>query len=189
MKFDNTNQVLSLYKKWGSQFYSEKVSQTAHAVQCALLAENNNESSALIIAALLHDIGHLIDLEINDGKEINDYDSEHEAAGARALSSLLPTSVTGPIALHVAAKRFLCTEDGQYLAQLSAASTHTLSLQGGPMSAAEVNRFRRMPHFEAAVALRLLDDQGKDSTQDVEPFNEFQRIFETHISQIQKSVN
>ena len=61
-KFTSLIEIESLFEKWGQQFYSENISQTAHAVQCAQLAEEADASSALVLAALLHDVGHLVDL-------------------------------------------------------------------------------------------------------------------------------
>ena len=63
--------------------------------------------------------------------------------------------------LHVAAKRYLCATDAQYLARLSPASVHTLKLQGGPMSAQDVAQFEAERYGAEAVRLRHWDDQGK----------------------------
>ncbi len=75
--------------------------------------------------------------------------------------SALPPDVAEPVRLHVPAKRYLCAVDPLYFAQLSPASVHTLKLQGGPMSAAEVVRFEQKPHYREAVRVRHWDDQGK----------------------------
>lgn len=184
MKFANTAEVADLYEKWGSDFYSEQITQTAHGVQCAQLAEERGASSALVLAALLHDIGHLIDLEANSGTGIFTHDTEHEASGARSLSALFPPSVTGPIALHVAAKRYLCKQVDGYFEGLSAASVHSLKMQGGPMSAEEADRFERMSHFESAIELRYLDDLGKDTEKEQLPIAEFHRLLSHHSSQL-----
>jgi gamma-butyrobetaine dioxygenase len=69
--------------------------------------------------------------------------------------------VTEPVRLHVAAKRYLCATDSDYFARLSPASVHTLSLQGGPMSPAEVATFEANPYYRDAITLRLCDEQGK----------------------------
>ena len=44
---------------------------------------------------------------------------------------------TEPVRLHVAAKRYLCAVESEYLDLLSQPSLVSLRLQGGPMSAAE----------------------------------------------------
>ncbi len=162
MKFSSLKEISDLFEKWGSHNYAEAITQTEHAVQCAKLAIASNSPSHLVVAALLHDIGHLIDLEVNDGKEEFQIDTEHEASGARSLSSVLPASVRLPIALHVEAKRWLCAQQEGYLESLSPASTHSLKLQGGPMTKDEVKRFESMPGFADAISLRQWDDTGKN---------------------------
>lgn len=177
-------QIEELYEKWGQQFYSERVSQTAHAVQCAHLAEQENASSALVIAALLHDIGHLADLEDSEGTEEHAIDTVHEATGARILAPLFPPSVTAPIALHVAAKRWLCAREDGYFETLSDASVGTLALQGGKFTDAEADRFIAMPHAQDAVSLRRWDDFGKDSEKEIAPLKEFRQLLHRYSEQI-----
>jgi predicted HD phosphohydrolase len=65
------------------------------------------------------------------------------------------------VRLHVAAKRYLCAADADYMRQLSRASVHTLGLQGGPMSPGEARAFEREPRYLEAVRVRRWDDQGK----------------------------
>jgi predicted HD phosphohydrolase len=163
MRFSSIEEIVNVFEKWGSVNYSEAISQTEHAVQCAKLAEAEKAPSHLVIAALLHDIGHLVDLEMHSGSEILDVDTAHEATGSRCIADVLPSAVRLPIALHVEAKRWLCARQPGYQDSLSDASTHSLQLQGGPMSDDEVARFEAMPGFADAIALRLWDDLGKDS--------------------------
>ena len=55
------DQVIMLFDKYGDSLYGgEAISQRDHAIQAAMLAENENATPALIVAALLHDVGHLI---------------------------------------------------------------------------------------------------------------------------------
>ena len=183
-KFTSLIEIESLFEKWGQQFYSENVSQTAHAVQCAQLAEEADASSALVLAALLHDVGHLVDLEDSAGKEEHEIDTAHEATAARLLASLFPPAVTAPIALHVDGKRWLCAREDGYFETLSPASVASLTLQGGPMSDIEADRFMAMPQFEEAIALRRWDDIGKDTAKEQSPLDDFRRILRHHFSQI-----
>lgn len=180
-------EVEELYDKWGQVFYSEKVSQIAHAVQCAQLAVQADASSALILASLLHDIGHLADLDDSDGIEEHAIDTVHEATGARILASLFPPSVTAPIALHVAAKRWLCAREDGYFETLSDASIGTLALQGGKFSDAEADRFIAMPHAPDAVSLRRWDDCGKDVDDEHVPFGVFQALLHQHSIKFRKN--
>jgi gamma-butyrobetaine dioxygenase len=69
--------------------------------------------------------------------------------------------VTEPVRLHVAAKRYLCAVDAGYFGLLSGESVRTLSLQGGPMTTAEVAAFEALPFSRDAVAVRRWDDQAK----------------------------
>src|SRR4029077_12491723 len=84
-----------------------------------------------------------------------------EESGARWLSARFAPEISEPVRLHVPAKRYLCATDRDYRSRLSAASVHTLRLQGGPMSAHEVQRFEGERFHREAVRVRLWDDQGR----------------------------
>jgi phosphonate degradation associated HDIG domain protein len=155
--------VLSdMVEKHGSDLYGgEPVTQLQHALQCAQLAENEGASPALITAALLHDVGHLLEDDFDDAPA-HDEDRRHEELGDAFLSKWFGPDVTEPVRLHVAAKRYLCAVDPGYFDALSPMSRHSLMLQGGPMSADEVTEFEANPHYKDAVRLRRWDDRGKD---------------------------
>ena len=158
----SVQEVLDLFSRWGTERYDEVVTQLDHALQTAAQARAEGATDALVVAALLHDTGHL--LELRDGGVTSgqaDVDLAHEASGARWLGSLFPASVTGPIALHVAAKRYRCAVDPSYHQGLSDGSRRSLVRQGGPMSAEEQERFASHPAGEDAVRLRGWDDAGK----------------------------
>ena len=151
--------IEQLYAARGGLHYGEGVTQIEHALQCAALAEAGDCPPSLVVAALLHDVGHLLETEEHlAGAGIDD---RHEAAGARALMRLFGEAVCGPIALHVAAKRYLCLIEPQYSAGLSAASQRSLVLQGGPFSQAQAVAFERASWWQDAVKLRRFDDMGK----------------------------
>lgn len=183
MKFSSVDEILDLYEKWGSRTYAEEITQTEHAVQCAQLALMNNSSPSLVIAALLHDIGHLIDLEMNSGHENFETDTKHEASGARSLANVFPIAVRQPIALHVEAKRWLCAKQDGYIESLSAASLHSLQLQGGPMSEQEAIRFESMPGYTDAIALRIWDDCGKN-VELTGTHDEFRQILQSSVEKL-----
>lgn len=153
--------VTDLYRARGQRRYGEDVTQIEHALQCASLAEAAGAAPAGIVAALLHDIGHLL----NHADEVTEFavDGGHEVAGAAALAALFDATVCAPIAMHVAAKRYLCFADPSYLLGLSAASRQSLVLQGGAFDAAQAIAFERAPGWRDAVALRRVDDIGKVS--------------------------
>lgn len=154
-------EILQLFQAQGdSQYGREAVTQREHALQSAALALDSGADSALITAALVHDIGHLLhDLPEDAPKQ--GVDDRHETSGSRWLSSRFGESVTEPVRLHVAAKRYLCAVDPTWQDTLSPPSQLSLQLQGGPMSATEVAEFEAHPHFERAVQLRRWDDAAK----------------------------
>ena len=149
--------LLSLYERHGRERYDESVTQEEHALQCAQLAIEADASPSMVAAALLHDVGHL--LVARD--RVPTTDLHHEAEGARALARWFGPEVTRPIALHVAAKRYLCAVDPTYFDGLSAGSVRSLELQGGPMSDEDVARFAAMPGGDDAADLRRWDDRAK----------------------------
>ena len=136
------------------------VTQRQHALQAAWLAEQNDCSDSLITASLLHDIGHLVH-DLGDNPAEAGVDDLHEERGHRFLMAWFGPEVTEPVRLHVAAKRYLCATEADYHDKLSPDSVLSLSLQGGPMSAAEVATFDTMPHSAASVRLRRFDEQAK----------------------------
>lgn len=141
-------------------YFGESVSVTEHSLQAAHFAAKAAAPPSLVLAALLHDIGHLV-VSVPDDLADWTHDARHEAVGAQWLSARFPAEVAAPVRLHVPAKRYLCAKDPRYVSMLSAASVVTLQLQGGPMSADETAQFEAEPHHEAAVRLRRWDDAGK----------------------------
>ncbi len=160
-RITNLHTLSTLYHSAGTSLYGgEAISQLEHGLQAAYAAEQDGAPVALIIAALLHDVGHLLTGQQDDDLA-NGIDDRHEAIGASALHSLFGPAVYQPIALHVAAKRYLCATDAGYLAQLSPASRCSLALQGGPMQPEEVAQFRQRAYASEALALRRYDELAK----------------------------
>ena len=145
-----------LHTRGGAAYLGEDITQVEHALQAATLAEEAGEDAHLIVACLLHDVGHLVVLE--DGSDESAGDDRHEVIGAKLLAAVLPPGVTEPIRLHVEAKRYLVTKDPGYRATLSAASEYSLQAQGGPMSDDACARFEAEPHAGAAIALRRYEE-------------------------------
>jgi phosphonate degradation associated HDIG domain protein len=155
------DEIVSLYAARGSAaYFGEAVSMTEHGLQAAHFAELEGAREAVIAAALLHDVGHLIATVADDITEWT-VDARHEATGARWLRERFGDEVAEPVRLHVRAKRYLCAVDPTYFSQLSPASVLTLKLQGGPMSAAEAAGFEGEAGYRDAVIVRLCDDRGK----------------------------
>ncbi|MGI9465114.1 MAG: phosphonate degradation HD-domain oxygenase [Aestuariivirgaceae bacterium] len=158
--------------KGGALYGGEAVTQEQHALQCAQFAENEGAPKHLVAAALLHDIGHLLDHDFEDAQARGD-DRFHENVGDTFLKDWFGPDVTEPVRLHVASKRYLCATDPDYFATLSPASVHSLRIQGGPMNAAETAEFEAIDNYKDALRLRIWDDKGKDpemKTGDLEHF-------------------
>ena len=136
------------------------VTQREHALQAAMLAERDGQPAALIAAALLHDIGHLVH-DLGENPAAEGIDDRHEALGHAWLARHFGPEVSEPVRLHVAAKRYLCATEPGYAGRLSPDSVLSLRLQGGPMDAAEAAAFEALPHAAAAVRLRRYDDEAK----------------------------
>ena len=143
-----------------SEYLGEAVTQAAHMLQAARLAELEGADDALIAAALLHDVGHFTGA-VSGHELMAGTDNRHSDTGAEWLAQWFGPEVTEPVRLHVAAKRYLCATEPDYFGKLSAASVHSLGKQGGPMSAAETAAFAALPHAQAATRLRRWDDGGK----------------------------
>jgi phosphonate degradation associated HDIG domain protein len=156
-----TDELLALYGGRGAAaYFGEAVTVTEHSLQSAYFAQCADAPDGLVIAALLHDIGHLIEPvpgDIADWKT----DARHEMIGSRWLASRFCLEVSEPVRLHVPAKRYLCATDPDYFGALSPASVVTLRLQGGPMSREEAEAFAAEPYFYDAVRLRQWDDKSK----------------------------
>lgn len=158
---DGLARIAALYETLGRRAYSgEPVSQLEHALQSAALAQAAGAPEPLVAAALLHDIGHLVN-DQGDTPTERGIDDLHQYHGAHWLAPLFGPEVTEPVRLHVAAKRYLCATRAGYQQALSADSKRSLALQGGAFAAGEVEAFQRHANAQAAVALRLWDDEAK----------------------------
>lgn len=152
--------LIDLIMRRGDGLYgNEPITQTAHALQCASLASEEGASDALIVAALAHDVGHLIAGHGTDfGQRVDD---RHEEIGARWLARGFGPDVSEPVRLHVEAKRFLA-RDPAYRAGLSLGSVNSLALQGGAFDDEAAERFMQRPWAADALRLRRWDDLAKD---------------------------
>jgi gamma-butyrobetaine dioxygenase len=172
------DRIARLFAVQGSQAYlGEPVSISEHMLQSAHVAELEGAAPALVVATLLHDLGHLVHGRDDDAAD-HGIDTIHEEAGAAWLAPFFGPEVTEPVRLHVAAKRYLCATDPEYLAVLSPASIHSLQLQGGPYTAAEAAAYAATPFALDAVAVRRWDDTGKLPGQVVPGFEHFRPVLD-----------
>jgi len=149
-------EIEALFARHGGESYGEGVTMLQHALQTAALAAAEGAADSLVVAALLHDIGHFLQ-PTDDSYGYH----KHDRSGGEWLAQRFGPAVSEPVRLHVAAKRYLCATEAGYFGKLSAASVHSLGKQGGPMSATEAAAFAASRHAEAAVRLRRWDDGGK----------------------------
>jgi phosphonate degradation associated HDIG domain protein len=156
-------QVVRLFETKGGRAYEgEGVSQLEHALQTAHHAERAGAAPALVCAALLHDIGHLLN-DRGETPTLRGVDDEHQNAALPFLRGHFPQEVLEAIRLHVDAKRYLCATRADYYDRLSEDSKRSLALQGGVFAPAEAERFIRQPYAADAVKVRLWDDAAKIS--------------------------
>jgi [1-hydroxy-2-(trimethylamino)ethyl]phosphonate dioxygenase len=143
-----------------AMYFGEAVTEAEHALQAAHLADRAGANDALVAAALLHDIGHLLH---RHGEDVADrgIDGRHEDIGCSWLRKWFGPVVAEPVRLHVAAKRYLSATDPDYVGLLSPASRQSLELQGGSFTPDESEAFERLPYFKDAIQLRYWDDAAK----------------------------
>jgi len=174
MMHSATEHVIRLFEQRGQGRYgSEQVSQLQHALQCAVFAKRQGAGSAMIAAALLHDLGHIIDHQPMPESDNQNLDDAHEQRAYQWIKSNFGKSVADPVRLHVAAKRYLCTVEPEYLAKLSPASLKSFHDQGGLMSQSQIDDFRDEPFAFEAVELRRWDDLAKDPTMQTPTIDDF----------------
>jgi phosphonate degradation associated HDIG domain protein len=165
--------ICSLFDVKGGRMYSgEPVTQLEHALQTAQLAESSGADAALIVAALLHDLGYLLN-DRGDTPTARGIDDVHQYVAIPFLRPLFGDGVLEPIRLHVDAKRYLCATRPDYYAALSADSKRSLALQGGTYAPVEAERFIAQPGAARAVSLRLWDDAAKTAGRATGPLAHF----------------
>ena len=175
------DEIFRVFREYGSGAYlGEPVSMTEHMLQSAHAAEQDGAPPRLVAAALLHDYGHFIHGHDEDAAD-HGIDTHHEDVAHAFLSEHFGPEIAEPIRLHVAAKRYLCATDPSYLGELSPASIHSLELQGGPYSAAEVAAFEASPHAADAVRLRRYDDAGKVAGLETPDLEHYRPVLEAAI--------
>ena len=159
-------------RRGGEQYSGEPVSQLEHALQTAQLAELAGADDELVTAALLHDLGHLLN-EQGESPTLRGIDDLHQYFALPFLRGVFGERVLDAIQWHVDAKRYLCATRPAYWASLSEDSKRSLELQGGIFSADEAQAFIMKPHAEEAVQLRLWDDLAKDGGRTTPPLSHY----------------
>jgi 2-amino-1-hydroxyethylphosphonate dioxygenase (glycine-forming) len=156
-------EIFELYAENGaSEYAGEKVSQLEHMCQAAELAMKEGFDDEVVLAAFLHDIGHLLPVH-DESESMNGYGvMDHERAGADYLRNIgFSDRLCRLVASHVDAKRYLTCRFPDYYKQLSVASKKTLEYQGGRMSEEEAFAFESDPLFELYIKMRRWDEAAK----------------------------
>jgi phosphonate degradation associated HDIG domain protein len=175
--------ALELLEKAAARRYGgEPVSQLEHALQCAHQAEQAQVPDDLVVAALLHDLGHLLH-DLGEGATQRGLDDKHEVRALHLLRRAFGGAVLEPIRLHVDAKRYLCEVDTAYYDTLTPASKASLALQGGPFSADQAQRFILQPQAREAARLRVWDDHAKTPRVATPPLEHYAEVMRRCASQ------
>ncbi|GAB2559401.1 HD domain-containing protein [Spirosoma aerophilum] len=160
--------IANLFAQGGDDaYFGEPITQLEHALQCAQLAEEAGADDDTIVAAFLHDIGHLLPPDLVGVESTMGYMDgygtvDHERLGADYLREQgFSEKVAQLIENHVNAKRYLVYKNPDYFARLSEASLKTLEFQGGPMTAIEAAAFETNPYFKGILLMRTWDEQAK----------------------------
>jgi putative nucleotidyltransferase with HDIG domain len=151
-----------LFADHGHHHYGESMDQVQHAVQAARLAVAEDAPDEVVLAAFLHDIGHLLVNEVPVSQR-DDAIYRHQVLGADYLRGLgFGERLADLVERHVDGKRYLTAVDPRYRETLSAASIESLVFQGGPMTDVEVAAFERLADYDLHLRLRHWDDEAKD---------------------------
>ena len=174
--------IINLFSEKGGELYGgEAVTQLEHGLQAAHFATLALSSDALVTAALLHDIGHLLH-DLPDNATDQGIDDVHESLGADFLKAYFKPEVVEAVKLHVAAKRYLCFVEPSYYETLSPVSQASLQLQGGIMNEQEQSDFEKNIFFKEAVALRKWDDMAKIPNLEVAPIISYKQTIENALN-------
>ncbi len=187
-----TNEIMDLYAGYGGNEYAgEKVTQLEHMVQAAQLAEEQGYDEEVILAAFLHDIGHISEAAKGDESEETSASrrmdgfgiKDHEELGAEFLKGKgFSKKIVRLVESHVEAKRYLTATDPAYYAELSEASKKTLEYQGGPMTREEAEAFKQYPLFPLIIQMRKWDELAKIEHKPLPNLDHYRGMILHHLS-------
>src|ERR1700761_5407385 len=181
-----TDEIMELYKGYGGNEYAgEKVSQLEHMVQAAQLAEEQGYDEEVILAAFLHDIGHISEAAKGENEMDGFGIKDHEELGAEFLREKgFSKKIARLVESHVEAKRYLTIKDPAYYAQLSEASKRTLEFQGGPMTEEEAEAFEQYPLFDLIIQMRKWDEQAKIEQKPLPDLDHYRQMILHHLQKV-----
>jgi phosphonate degradation associated HDIG domain protein len=176
-------EIIQLYTLYGHVEYAgEKVSQLEHMVQASQLAMAQGYDDEVVLAAFLHDIGHIAE-KISEANSMGSYGiMDHETLGADFLSERgFSERLIRLVASHVVAKRYLTLREPGYYEKLSEASKNTLTYQGGPLTDAEADHMERDPLFGEIIQMRRWDEEAKRESQPLPSLDIFKKLIFLHL--------
>jgi phosphonate degradation associated HDIG domain protein len=180
-----SDEIIQLYSFYGGEEYSgEKVSQLEHMIQSAQLAKAEGFNDEVVLAAFLHDIGHIAEKVTNENSMSSFGIKDHEAIGATFLQNRgFSFRITRLVASHVSAKRYLTLREPGYYDKLSDASKYTLEFQGGPMSDEEADLLEEDPLFREIIQMRRWDEAAKLENQPMPSLDIFKELIFQHLQE------
>jgi len=178
-------EIFGMYESYGGEEYAgEKVTQLEHMVQAAQLAEEQGYDEEVILAAFLHDVGHITETATPEDGRMGGFGiKDHEAIGAEYLREKgFSKKVCRLVESHVEAKRYLTVRDPMYYARLSDASKRTLEYQGGPMTEEEATAFEQYPLFELIIKMRTWDEEAKIEHKPLPDLEHYRQMMLRHLT-------
>lgn len=178
-----TDEIMAYYENHGGEEYAgEKVTQLEHMVQAAELAEAQGYDEEVVLAAFLHDIGHICEARHGDNEMDGFGIKDHEEIGASfLLGKGFSKKIVRLVESHVEAKRYLTFKNPEYYQQLSDASKKTLDYQGGPMTREEAEAFETYPLFDLIIQMRRWDEQAKIEQKPLPDLEKFRQMIFHHL--------
>lgn len=178
------DEIIGLFRIHGGKEYAgEKITQLEHMYQSAQLAEQQGYEEEVILAAFLHDIGHICVSAQGDNEMDGFGIKDHEEVGAEFLQKKgFSKRLIRLVESHVEAKRYLTRRRPGYYEQLSEASKKTLEYQGGMMDEDEAIAFEQYPLFKLIIQMRLWDEEAKIEHQPVSDLEKYRDMIVRHLS-------
>jgi 2-amino-1-hydroxyethylphosphonate dioxygenase (glycine-forming) len=176
-------EIMNFYEQHGGEEYAgEKLTQLEHMVQAAQLAEEQGYDDEVILAAFLHDVGHICEAGHGDNEMDGFGIKDHEEIGAAFLKDKgFSKRIVRLVQSHVEAKRYLTLKNPSYYEQLSVASKKTLEYQGGRMEEDEAAAFEQYPLFDLIIKMRKWDEQAKIEHKPVPDLNRYRQMIVDHL--------